>query len=57
MSVQQELLELGDFFYFCDLSTFTQNIPVEWVASAVNLSSQATIHRHWLIPAKNKHEL
>jgi hypothetical protein len=28
MSVQQDLLDLGDLFNFCDLSTFTQNIPL-----------------------------
>ncbi|WP_420909889.1 transposase domain-containing protein, partial [Microbulbifer elongatus] len=33
---------------FCDLSTFTQNIPVEWVDSALQLSSQATIRRRRL---------
>ncbi|MFA7942081.1 IS4 family transposase [Pseudomonas brenneri] len=48
MSVQQELLDLGDLFNFSDLSTFTQNIPVEWVASALGLSSQATIRRRRL---------
>ena len=48
MSVQQDLLDLGDLFNFCDLSTFTQNIPVEWVASALDLSSQATIRRRRL---------
>ena len=34
MSVQQDLLDLGDLFNFYDLSTFTQNIPVEWVWQA-----------------------
>jgi len=48
MSVQQDLLDLGDLFNFCDLSTFTQHIPVEWVASALDLSSQATIRRRRL---------
>lgn len=48
MSVQQDLLDLGDLFNFCDLSTFTQNIPIEWVASALDLSSQATILRRRL---------
>ena len=46
MSVQQHLLDLGDLFNFSDLSTFTQNIPVEWVA--LDLSSQATIRRRRL---------
>lgn len=48
MSVQQDLLDLGDLFNFCDLSTFTQNIPIEWIASALDLSSQATIRRRRL---------
>ncbi|MHA6128848.1 IS4 family transposase [Pseudomonas fluorescens group sp. PF-1] len=48
MSVQQDLLDLGDLFNFCDLSTFTQNIPLEWIASALDLSSQATIRRRRL---------
>jgi hypothetical protein len=48
MSVHQDLLDLGDLFNFCDLSTFTQNIPIEWVASALDLSSQATIRRRRL---------
>ncbi len=48
MSVQQELPDLGDLFNFSNLSTFTQNIPVEWVASARGLSSQATIRRRRL---------
>lgn len=48
MSVQQHLLDLGDLFNFSDLSTFTQNIPVEWVACALDLSSQATIRRRRL---------
>jgi hypothetical protein len=36
------------FSTFSDLSTFTQNIPVEWVATALDLSSQATIRRRRL---------
>jgi len=48
MSVQQQLLDLGDLFNFSDLSTFTQNIPIEWVASALDLSNQATIRRRRL---------
>ncbi|WP_425513235.1 transposase domain-containing protein, partial [Xanthomonas fragariae] len=42
------MFDLGDLFNFCDLSTFTQNIPVEWVASALELSSQASIRRRRL---------
>lgn len=48
MSIKQQLLDLGDLFNFSDLSTFTQNIPVEWVSSALELSSQATIRRRRL---------
>jgi hypothetical protein len=50
MSVQQELLDLGDLFNFSNLSTFTQNIPAEWVASALDLSTQAIIRRRRLPP-------
>lgn len=48
MSIQQQLLDLGELFNFSDLSCFTQNIPVEWVASALELSSQASIRRRRL---------
>lgn len=48
MSFQQSLLDLSDLFNFSDLSTFTQNIPIEWVASALDLSAQATIRRRRL---------
>ncbi|XLY89585.1 IS4 family transposase [Ectopseudomonas mendocina] len=48
MSIQQQLLDLGELFNFSDLSTFTQNIPIEWVASALDLSAQATIRRRRL---------
>lgn len=48
MSFEQSLLDLGELFNFSDLSTFTQNIPVEWVESALHLSSQATIRRRRL---------
>ncbi|MGU0808633.1 transposase domain-containing protein [Pseudomonas aeruginosa] len=48
MSFQQHLLDLGDLFNFSDLSTFTQNIPIEWVESALHLSSQASIGRRRL---------
>jgi hypothetical protein len=46
--VQQDVLDLGDLFDFCDLNTFAQNIPIDWVVSAVYLSSQATIRRRHL---------
>jgi len=45
MSLQQQLLDLGELFNFADLSTLTQNIPIEWVASALDLSAQASIRR------------
>lgn len=48
MPFEQSLLDLGELFNFSDLSTFTQNIPVEWVESALHLSSQATIRRRRL---------
>jgi hypothetical protein len=48
MHLQQALLDLGELFNFSDLSTFTQNIPVEWVESALQLSSQASIRRRRL---------
>lgn len=48
MSFQQHLLDLGELFNFSDLSTFTQNIPIEWVESALRLSTQATIRRRRL---------
>ena len=48
MYFQQSLLDLSDLFNFSDLSTFTQNIPVEWVESAVQLSSKASIRRRRL---------
>lgn len=41
-------LDLGDLFNFYDLCTFTQHIPIDWVASALNLYSQATIRRRRL---------
>lgn len=48
MHFQQSLLDLSDLFNFSDLSTFTQNIPVEWVESALQLSAQASIRRRRL---------
>lgn len=46
--IQQQLLDLGELFNFSDLSAFTQNIPVEWVSSALELSTQASIRRRRL---------
>lgn len=48
MPFQESLLDLGELFNFSDLSTFTHNIPVEWVESALNLSDKATIRRRRL---------
>jgi hypothetical protein len=48
MPFQQDLLDLSDLFNFSDLSSFTQNIPIEWVESALRLSSSATIRRRRL---------
>lgn len=48
MPFQHALLDLNDLFNFADLSTFTHNIPIEWVESALQLSSQATIRRRRL---------
>ena len=48
MSLQHSLLDIGELANFSDLSTFTQNIPVEWVESALQLSEKATIRRRRL---------
>lgn len=48
MPIQQSLFDLGELFNFSDLSTFTHNIPIEWVESALRLSNQATIRRRRL---------
>ena len=48
MPFQHDLLDLSDLFNFSDLSSFTQNIPIEWVESALRLSSSATIRRRRL---------
>lgn len=48
MAIQHDLLDLSDLFNFSDLSTFTHNIPVEWVESALRLSQSATIRRRRL---------
>ncbi|MDX6851627.1 transposase domain-containing protein, partial [Gilvimarinus sp. SDUM040013] len=45
---QQDLLDLSDLFNFSDLSTFTHNIPVEWVESALRLTHSASIRRRRL---------
>jgi len=48
LSVQQHLIDPGDAFNCSDLGAMTQNIPVEWVACALDLSSQAIIRRRRL---------
>lgn len=48
MSLQQSLFDIDALHSFCDLSTFTQNIPIEWVESALHLSASATIRRRRL---------
>jgi len=48
MPVQHDLLDLAELFNFSDLSSFTQHIPIEWVESALRLSSSATIRRRRL---------
>ncbi len=48
MPLQQSLLAIDELQSFSDLSTFSQNIPVEWVESALQLSSKATIRRRRL---------
>ncbi len=48
MPLHQTLLEIDDLHCFSDDSTFSQNIPVEWIESALTLTSQATIRRRRL---------
>lgn len=48
MPFQHDLLDLSDLFNFSDLSSFTHNIPVEWVESALRLCTSATIRRRRL---------
>ena len=48
MSLQSVLFDIDELHSFSDLSTFAQHIPVEWVASALALSSSATIRRRRL---------
>jgi len=48
VSLQQTLFDIDDLHSFSDLSTFAQHIPVEWVESALHLSSAATIRRRRL---------
>jgi len=48
MPVQYDLLDLNELFNFSNISSFTQNIPIEWVESALRLSESATIRRRRL---------
>lgn len=48
MPLHQTLLDIDEFHQFSDQSTFTQNIPVEWVESALTLTESATIRRRRL---------
>ena len=48
MPLQQTLFDIDEFHSFCDFSTFTQNIPMEWIESALHLSSKASIRRRRL---------
>jgi len=48
MSLQQNLFDIDALHSFTEFSTFTQNIPVEWISSAIQLSNQATIRRRRL---------
>lgn len=48
MSFQHDLLDLSEAFNFSNLSSFTQNIPIEWVEFALRLSCSATIRRRRL---------
>lgn len=48
MPLQDRLFDIDELHSFADLSTFSQNIPVEWVESALQLTSQATIRRRRL---------
>lgn len=48
MPIQSDLLDLNNLFNFSNISSFTQNIPIEWVESALRLSESATIRRRRL---------
>ena len=43
MPLHQTLLDIDELHRFSDDSTFSQNIPVEWIESALTLTSKATI--------------
>jgi len=46
--IQQTLLDIDELHSFSDVDTFSQNIPAEWIESALQLSSKATIRRRRL---------
>lgn len=46
--LHQTLLEIDELHDFSNDSTFSQNIPTEWIESALTLSSKATIRRRRL---------
>lgn len=48
MLLHQTLLDIDDLHSFTDDSTFSQNIPVEWIESALTLTSKATVRRRRL---------
>jgi len=48
MPLSQTLFDLDEFQSVYDFSTFTQNIPVEWVEAALHLSTKASIRRRRL---------
>ena len=48
MPLHQTLLDIDELHRFSDDSTFSQNIPVEWLESALTLTSKATVRRRRL---------
>ncbi|WP_027858464.1 transposase domain-containing protein, partial [Marinobacterium jannaschii] len=48
MPLHQTLLEIDELHQFSDQSTFTQNIPIEWIESALTLTDKASIRRRRL---------
>ncbi len=50
MPIQQMLLGFDDLHSFTDLDAFSQNIPIEWIESALQLTTKASIRRRRLPP-------
>ncbi len=48
MPLHQTLLDIDELQSFSGDSTFSQNIPVEWIESALTLTSKATVRRRRL---------